>query len=150
MAKQNLKFAKVRTVKSPQRGTDKSAGIDFFVPSTTKAIYLEPGQSALIPSGVHVRVPIGYALIAFNKSGVATKQGLHVGACVVDEDYQGEVHIHVTNTSNMGTRIEPDQKLVQFILIPVYYAEVEEVNGTDLYSNHSSERGTGGFGSTGK
>jgi len=150
MAKQNLKFTRVRTVKPPHRGTDKSAGIDFFVPSEIERIDLQPGQAALIPSGIHVKVPMGYALIAFNKSGVATKQGLQVGACVVDEDYEGELHIHVINVSDSETIIVGGQKLVQFVLLPVYYAEVEETESVkDLYAGSNSARGTGGFGSTG-
>ena len=48
------------------------------------SIEIKPGQSVLIPSGIHVKVPDGYALIYFNKSGVASKKHLHVGACVVD------------------------------------------------------------------
>lgn len=150
MAKQNLKFSKVREVKDPIRGTNKSAGIDFFVPSEQPDITLDPNQSVLIPSGIKVRVPLGHALIAFNKSGVAVKQGLYVGACVIDEDYQGEVHIHVTNVSNNATLIVPNQKLVQFLLVPVYYADIEELDLDELYAGMDSERGIGGFGSTGK
>jgi dUTP pyrophosphatase len=91
-------------------------------------------------------VPEGYALIAFNKSGIATKQGLIVGACVVDEDYEGEIHIHMMNVEDKVIDIIPGQKLVQFVLVPVNYQNVEIVNELP---KRQSERGEGGFGSTG-
>lgn len=149
-----MKFTKVRDVKSPTRGTSMSAGLDFYVPNDVetygeKAIHLPPGDSILIPSGIHVNIPKGYALIAMNKSGVATRKGLVVGACVIDEDYQGEVHLHVINSSRTISLIEPGEKLVQMLLVPVSYVLPTEVESlSDLYSSET-ERGSGGFGSTG-
>jgi dUTP pyrophosphatase len=160
-----IKYSKTRKVKSPSRGTDLSAGIDFFVPDEWNGgspLSIPPGGRVLIPSGIKVSVPNGHALIAFNKSGVASKTGLVVGACVVDEDYQGEVHINMINTnqpiettidgayaSNSGhVMIEPGQKLVQFILVPVNYATPTEVELEGLYAEET-QRGEGGFGSTG-
>ena len=141
-----MKVQKLREVKTPNRGTEVSAGIDFYVPEDFETKVLAPGQSVLIPSGVKVRVPRGYALIAFNKSGVSVKQGLSVGACVVDEDYDGEVHLHMINTSDKDQTIVTGQKLVQFVLIPVSYTDVEVV---DTLPQRVTQRGTGGFGSTG-
>lgn len=146
-----MKITKVRDVKTPTRGTEKSAGIDFFVPNDFPGtFYLAKGQSVNIPSGIHAKVPEGYALIGMNKSGVATKKHLQIGACVVDEDYQGEIHIHVTNIGNELSEINPGEKLVQFLLIPVFYDVVEEVDSVEeLYNGEATERGAGGFGSTG-
>ncbi len=141
-----MKVQKLRNVKTPNRGTSVSAGIDFYVPEDFETATLKPGESVLIPSGIRVQVPRGYALIAFNKSGVAVKQGLSVGACVVDEDYEGEVHLHMINTSDKEQVIATGQKLVQFVLIPVSYFDVEEV---DEMPSRNTERGVGGFGSTG-
>lgn len=143
-----MKISKVRDVKTPKRGTEKSAGIDFFVPNDFESCELKPGQSACIPSGVKVNVPEGYALIVFNKSGVALKRNLSVGACVIDEDYQGEVHLHVYNFGTVNETINRGEKLVQMILIPVFYDCIEEVGVSVLYDQVSS-RGEGGFGSTG-
>ena len=146
-----MKFSKVRNVKSPARGTEKSAGIDFFIPedfNDGKELIIQPQQSVLIPSGIKVNVPTGYALIAFNKSGIATKKGLFTGACVVDEDYQGEMHLHLTNTSDKETPITAGDKIIQFILLPVLYSTPIELQIEDLYAE-ASERGEGGFGSTG-
>lgn len=141
-----MKIQKLRDVKTPNRGTTVSAGIDFYVPEDFETTTLAPGESVLIPSGIKVQVPRGYALIAFNKSGVSVKQGLSVGACVVDEDYEGEVHIHMINTSSKEQVIATGQKLIQFVLIPVSYFDVEVV---DEIQSRNTERGTGGFGSTG-
>lgn len=143
-----MKFCKIRDVKSPQRGHETDAGIDFFIPNDYEPVDIFPHDSINIPSGIKAKVPHGYALIAFNKSGVATKLGLDVGACVVDEGYQGEIHLHLTNTTNHFVKLEKGQKIVQFILLPVNYEEVEEVSEEELFDSES-ERGEGGFGSTG-
>lgn len=87
-----LRYAKVRDVKDIQRGTELSAGIDFFIPNDWNEgcdKYLQPGERVLIPSGIHIDM-IGsgladFALIFFNKSGVGSKKGLDILACVVDE-----------------------------------------------------------------
>jgi dUTP pyrophosphatase len=142
-----MKIAKIKAVKTPQRGTAESAGIDFFVPEGMIA-KLSPGQSCLIPSGIKANVPPGYALIAFNKSGVAVKKSLYAGACVVDEDYQGEIHINLTNVGREEVEINPGEKIIQFILLPVLYDTIEEVELENLYTEVTT-RGEGGFGSTG-
>ena len=143
-----LKFIKVKNVKSPTRGTAQSAGIDFFVPDEFETIVLLPGESCFIPSGIKVSLPPNHVLIAFNKSGVAVKRNLHVGACVVDEDYQGELHLNLANAGNQPQIIERGDKITQFILLPVNYATPTEVEPKDLYTK-VSKRGDGGFGSTG-
>lgn len=141
-----MKISKVRDVKTPSRGTEFSAGIDFYVPNDVEEITLNYSDSARIPSGIKVNVPKGFVLIAFNKSGVALS-GLQVGACVVDEDYQGEISLHVFNFSNAPVTISPGKKLMQFILLPADYSAVEVVEIADLYES-TSQRGEGGFGST--
>ena len=142
-----MKISKVRDVKTPIRGTANSAGIDFFVPTGIQET-LGPGKSCLIPSGIKANVPEGHALIAFNKSGVALKKSLFVGACVVDEDYQGEIHLHVVNVGAESVVVEPGEKLVQLVLVPVFYDIIEEVSQEMLFSE-PTKRGSGGFGSTG-
>ena len=145
-----MKIVKVRDVKTPTRGTEKSAGIDFYIPNDFPGSHwLAPGQDINVPSGIHVQVPEGFALIVMNKSGVATKKHLQVGACVVDEDYQGEVHLHVTNIGMDVQELLPGEKLVQMLLVPVYYAGVEVVGTLSELYPEATERGAGGFGSTG-
>jgi len=162
-----MKFLKTRKVKSPTRGTSQSAGIDFFIPDEWNEglpYQLGPGERLLIPCGLKLSIPTGHALIAFNKSGVATKKGVIVGACVVDEDYQGEVHLSIINTNNSSesfssgsayaidsgyVEINPGEKLMQFILVPVNYANPKEVTEIEELHPTKTKRGSGGFGSTG-
>jgi len=145
-----MKITKIRNVKTPIRGTEGSAGIDFFVPNDypSNLCTVNPGERFFIPSGIKANVPEGYALIAMNKSGVALKKGLMVGACVVDSDYQGEIHLHLVNTSDKIVAIEPGDKLTQFLLIPVDHSQVVVVSENELFEKETT-RGAGGFGSTG-
>lgn len=166
-----MKISKLRDVKTPERGTEKSAGIDFFVPNDlTKEDYqkcnnhlfvysrdnendkfyveLMPHQRILIPSGVKVNVPEGYGLIAFNKGGIAVNRGLDIMACVIDEDFQGEVFLNLVNTSYSKVRIYNGDKIAQAILLPVFYDKVEVVDEDKLYESET-ERGEGMLGSTG-
>ena len=145
-----MKISKIRNVKTPTRGTDGSAGIDFFVPNDfpKDLCTIQPNERFFIPSGIKANVPEGYALIAFNKSGVALKKGLLVGAAVVDSDYQGEIHLHLVNTSYKAVTIEPGEKITQFLLIPVDHCGVTVVEEDELFTEETT-RGSGGFGSTG-
>jgi len=147
-----MKISKIRDVKTPVRANGNDAGIDFFIPNKWNIgneYHLSPGQQALIPSGVKVNVPEGYALIAFNKSGIATKKQLIAGAAVVDEGYQGELHIHVINAGSTVQTLIAGDKIMQFILVPMFYDSIEEVDASVLFEDNST-RGAGGFGSTGE
>lgn len=173
---ETLEYCKVREVKSPCRAHKFDAGIDFFVPTslrmddmkpkfetsgsyplttfnsdgTIKSFTLKPGQSVLIPSGIKVRVPEGYMLQYTNKSGIASKRGLLVGANVVDIGYTGECHINVYNVSDHDTIISAGDKIVQGILVKIgFNMPVEVENEEILYKGSHSERGAGGFGSSG-
>lgn len=75
-------------------------------------IVLQPGESVLIPSGIHVKLDPGWALVFFNKSGIASKRHLDMMACVVDSSYQGECHINLMNTGNTPAEIEAGDKIV--------------------------------------
>ena len=148
-----MKISKVRKVKTPTRANYTDAGIDFFVPNDKSIlkygmIQLKPGESCLIPSGIKVNVPEGHALVAFNKSGVAVKKSLHVGACVIDCGYQGEVHINLTNVGLVNQMLLPGDKIVQFVLLHLGDPKVQLVKENNLYESESS-RGEGGFGSSG-
>ena len=145
-----MKISRIRDVKLPTRGTIGSAGIDFYVPNDypQSLCILTENNGMMISSGIKADVPNGYALIAFNKSGIAARKGLIVGACVVDSDYQGEIHLHLINTTNQKQFFHPGQKLVQFLLIKVDHCQIEEVPIESLY-DASTDRGTGAFGSTG-
>ena len=106
-----------------------------------KASTFRPGSKLKSP---------GCALIMFNKSGIATKHQLQVGACVVDEDYQGEIHLHVMNVGKDAVILKPGMKLVQGLVMPVFYTGVEVLESEAELFPQSTERGVGGFGSTGE
>lgn len=141
-----MKIAKTEDVKTPVR-SGRAAGIDFFIPNNFETKVVEPGDNILVSLGIKVSLPKDYCLIAFNKSGVA-KQGLTVGACVVDEDYQGVVHLHLFNVSKSPVQIVAGQKIIQFLLMPVSHDEIEEVTEKEIHPE-KTERGEGAFGSTG-
>jgi len=145
-----LKMLRIRDVKLPER-VGRNAGFDFFVPEDQKGIVLKPGKSCNIPSGIKVRLEPNRALIAFNKSGIASKYGLQVGACVVDENYTGEIHLNMQNCSKANYYIDPGRKIVQFLYIRVGYADVVECfTEKEMYEGFDiQERGDQGFGSTG-
>lgn len=145
-----MKIVKVRNVKTPTRGTGLSAGLDFYIPEDFEAEQIWPGESINIPSGIRAQIPPGCALIMFNKSGIATKYQLQVGACIVDEDYQGEIHLHVMNVGKEVVILKPGMKLVQGLVMPVFYDGVEVLESEDELFPQSTERGQGGFGSTGE
>lgn len=148
--KKTLKFSKIGDVKSPERGTSKSAGYDFFIPADFKSVTLKPGESVKIPSRIHVNLPEGYYLTAANKSGVSSKRSLIFGAQIIDEDYQGELHIDIHNIGTEEQTLNPGDKIIQFILRQIEYMDLEEVVFEKLYEGkEESERGAGGFGSTG-
>ena len=176
-AMETLKYCKVRKVKTPTRAHATDAGIDFFVPEdltaevmakkcettgcdvemelaedgkTVKCFILKPNESILIPSGIKMKVPEGYMLQYNNKSGVASKRGLLVGASVVDCGYMGECHINLHNISKTTQIISAGDKIVQGILVPVGNHMPEEMKGEhELYGDSESERSINGFGSTG-
>jgi dUTP pyrophosphatase len=126
-------------------------GVDLYVPLDFPATTLQPGESVKIPAGIKVEVPAGYAMIFFNKSGVAAKRSLIVGACVIDHGYAGEVHINLINAGTQEQTISPGEKIVQAVVIPVLTPEFIEVPEDNLYQDilNASIRGDGGFGSTG-
>lgn len=171
-----FKFCKIRKVKNPNRGTERSAGIDFYIPedltreqleaayskinqplpenieidSATnfiKTITLNEGEVLFIPSGIRCIIPQGHMLKFDNKSGIATKKGLMIGANIVDEDYRLECHLHLIKVSKGSTTVEAGDKICQGIIIPVEYSAIQEVS-VDIIENDKTTR-IGGFGSTG-
>ena len=113
-------------------------------------IHIAPGKDVIIPTGIHSKFESNLALIANNKSGIATKKKLIFGASVIDASYQGEWHAHLINTSSTYQTVECGQKVVQFIphLISVDPVEMVDASPEEFYTETTS-RGTGWAGSTG-
>lgn len=163
-----LEFIKTRNVKSPERNALENAGIDFYIPEKNSYteeelktfgsgvsivdnhINIAPHKDVKIPAGIKSKFPNNLALIAYNKSGIATKKKLVVAAQVIDAAYQGEWHIHLINTSDESQVIEFGQKIVQFIpeVISTDDVIVRDMNEEEFFTEKTS-RGAGGFGSTG-
>jgi dUTP pyrophosphatase len=126
----------------PTRAHDSDAGLDFYSPGDYE---IKPNGDILIPLQVRTEFPKGYALIFKEKSGVATKKHLSVGACTVDSSYRGILHLHLFNHSNMYVPIKKGEKIVQAVVVPVWTGNPNFVEELDL----NTDRGEGGFGSTG-
>lgn len=130
----------------PAYETADSAGMDLRA-HLDEAVVLKPGQRVLIPSGLRLEIPPGYEGQVRPRSGLALKQGLTVlnAPGTVDSDYRGDVGVILVNLSPETQVIEPGDRVAQILFAPVLQATLTEV--ADLAE---SERGGGGFGSTGK
>jgi dUTPase len=118
----------------------------------TDKIFLKPGKDIKIPSGVRSSFEKDQVLIAFNKSGIATKKKLCHGACVIDFAYQGNIIMHLINTSDETQEIEFESKILQFVLLPIINENAFisiDLNTTveEFYKGHTTVRGEKGFGS---
>ena len=153
-----LRFYKIREdAKLPLRAHSTDAGMDlFYCPGAReKSCYWEPedeyrippGESCLVPTGIRVEVPVGHMLEIKNKSGIAHKQKLIVGACIVDPGYTGEVYVNLHNIGGTTRVVLPGQKIAQAVLISVVTCQIEET--FDDPSTMKTDRADGGFGSTG-
>jgi dUTP pyrophosphatase len=115
----------------------------------SREIILYPHGKVLIPIGIKIKVPEGSALIAFNKSGTSFKQSVARLACVIDEDYQGEVMVTLQNYSSMPISLRLGQKIVQLVRVPVFYDAIQEVDNATIFNDSKESERVGGFGSTG-
>ena len=132
--------------KLPTYGSPEAAGADLYA-CLEEALTIAPGETKAIPTGIALEVPRSCAGLVYARSGLACKQGLapanKVG--VIDSDYRGEVLVMLHNHGSEVREIAPGDRIAQLVITPVYtpgFNEVSELSDTD--------RGTGGFGSTGK
>lgn len=130
----------------PTYGSAEAAGADLYA-CLEEAVTIAPGEVYWVPTGIALEVPKGCAGLVYARSSMGAKRGLapanKVG--VVDSDYRGEVKVVLLNHSNQPQTLQPGERVAQFVITPVLqpvYEEVEELTDTD--------RGQGGFGSTGK
>lgn len=151
-----LKVYRLRPgAKLPVRAHKMDAGMDIFYCSNgekklyeTKDFHIPPKASRILPTGLKVEIPYGYILEIKNKSGVAYKRQLIVGACVVDPGYNGEIYVNLHNIGSETQVIHAGDKIAQAVLIPIVHCKIEEVE-SDKFLNFNSTRGDGAFGSTG-
>jgi dUTP pyrophosphatase len=131
----------------PQYSTAGAAGLDLRA-CTDKAVTLAPGATELIPSGIaiHLGDP-GLAAIVLPRSGLGHKHGIVLGNLVglIDSDYQGQIMVSVWNRGQAAFTIQPMERIAQLVVVPVVQVKLNVVE-----EFAASQRGAGGFGSTGK
>jgi len=131
----------------PQYATPGSAGLDLRA-CVQAPLTLNPGQTELIPTGIaiHIADP-GYAAVILPRSGLGHKHGIVLGNLVglIDSDYQGQIFVSTWNRGSTPFVVNPMERLAQLVVIPVKQIEFNVVDEFD-----ASNRGAGGFGSTGK
>ena len=132
--------------KLPTYGSSAAAGADLYA-CLDETVTIQPGEVFWVPTGIALEVPAGCAGLIYARSSMGVKRGLapanKVG--VIDSDYRGEIRVVLLNHSNQPQTVSPGERVAQMIITPVItppYEEVEELTDTD--------RGAGGFGSTGK
>lgn len=143
-----LKFKKLAHFKGelPTYATEGASGLDVRA-CLEHPLVLKPGERFLIPTGLSVEIPIGYEVQVRPRSGLAINKGLSMVNTpgTVDADYRGEVKVIVINHGQEPITIQDQDRIAQFVVCPIVQAEIEEVE--DL---SETDRGAGGFGSTGK
>ncbi|WP_347016412.1 dUTP diphosphatase [Acinetobacter seifertii] len=131
----------------PSYATAGSAGLDLRA-CVDEAIEIEPGQTVLVKTGMAIYIhDVNFAGLILPRSGLGHKHGIVLGNLVglIDSDYQGELMVSVWNRGQTTFRLEPGERLAQYVLVPVVQAEFEQVEEFE-----ETLRGAGGFGHTGK
>ena len=131
--------------KIPSYQTNGSAGADLCA-LLESPVTIEPNQTVLIPTGLSFAIPEGYGGFVFARSGLASKKGLapanKVG--VIDSDYRGELMVALHNHGKEAQTVLPEDRIAQFVIMPILQADFLLVDTLE-----ETERGAGGFGSTG-
>ncbi|MFA3629435.1 dUTP diphosphatase [Acinetobacter baumannii] len=131
----------------PSYATAGSAGLDLRA-CLDEAIEIEPGQTVLVKTGMAIYIhDVNFAGLILPRSGLGHKHGIVLGNLVglIDSDYQGELMVSVWHRGQTTFRLEPGERLAQYVLVPVVQAEFEQVEEFE-----ETLRGAGGFGHTGK
>mgnify|MGYP003114115592 FL=1 len=147
-----LKVFKIRpSAKLPTRAHDGDAGMDLYYcapEGRINKIPIHPGETVLLSTGIKAQVPRDYMLEIKNKSSIAARKQLLVGACVVDSGYDGEIFVNLHNVGKQTHWFSHGDKMAQGVLIPVNLCKVVEVSDPSEL-NKDSTRGVGALGSTG-
>lgn len=134
------------TAKTPTRGSEHAAGYDMYA-DVKEDVQIKPQETVKIGTGLAMEIPDGYFGAIFARSGLAAKEGLRPANCVgvCDSDYRGEYIVAIHNDSEETRTITAGERIAQLVVmpyLPVTFDEVAELTDTN--------RGEGGFGSTGK
>ena len=145
---QKVKIKKLNeNAKIPARATEGSAGADLYAVCESECVEIAPHETVLIHTGLAFEIPDGFVGLVFARSSLGTKRGLapanKVG--VIDSDYRGEVMVSLHNHTNTVQQIDNGERIAQLVIVPFLKADFylcDELDETD--------RGVGGFGSSGK
>ena len=131
---------------TPFYATEKSAGMDLKA-NITEPVVLRPLERAMIPTGIFIALPDGTEAQIRPRSGLAAKHGISVlnSPGTIDADYRGEIKVILVNLSNDAFTVNPGERIAQMVVAQYVKVDWEEVDALD-----ETERGTGGFGSTGR
>lgn len=131
----------------PTRGSDQAAGYDLYACLESSELVIPPHCTKLVKTGIAVEIPNGYFGGLYPRSGIALKKGLRPGNCVgvIDSDYRGEIGVALHNDTDISQTIHSSERIAQLIIQPYVVMEFEVVNELS-----DTERGSGGFGHTGK
>lgn len=147
-----IKFKKLspaigETISAPSYATPGAAGIDLAA-AIVEPVTVEPGERVMIPTGLAVDMPTTEIVgLVFPRSGLAARHGLALANAVgvIDSDYKGEILCPVQNNGEQPYQIKPGDRIAQLLFMPVLKVQIEFTEGLS-----ESERGKGGFGSTGR
>ncbi len=131
----------------PTRGSVGSAGADLYA-DIAEPLTLQPGGRALVPTGIAIALPDpNYVAYVFARSGLAIRNGITLSNCVgvIDSDYRGEIKVGLVNQSDTAYTLNPGERFAQLVISPVVVPTIVECDDLD-----QTDRGAGGFGSTGK
>lgn len=146
-----VKVFAIRDEVRPVTGSADAAAIDLRVNLSEREPYilLQPGESRLIGSGLHMEIPVGWCGIIIPRSGMGSK-GLHIKNVtgLIDADYRGEIQLGLVNNGSEEIIIERFERVCQMVIVPHYPHVLEFVESVDELSE--TDRGTGGFGHSGK
>lgn len=134
------------TAHIPERGSSQAAGYDLYA-DNTEPVIIPPHETRMISLGIVIEIPEGWFGAIFARSGLAYREGIRPANCVgvVDPDYRGEWMIALHNDTDEDKSVLPGERVAQLVIIPYMEAVFNEVDELSV-----TERGTGGFGSTGK
>ena len=130
----------------PRYETEGSAGMDIKA-YLDGPVEIKPGERALIPTGLFMEIPEGYEVQIRARSGLAVRHGIGLtnGVGTIDSDYRGEIMVGLYNSGESEYTVQPADRIAQLMVVPVVQAQIRMVDELD-----ETQRGTGGFGSTGK
>ena len=134
-----------KNIELPKYETNGSSGMDLSA-NIEKQIKIDPGKTSIIPTGISVSIPKNFEIQIRSRSGLAAKNQISVlnSPGTIDADYRGELKVILINLGNKTFVVEKGTRIAQMVLCPIVKANFKEVDSLDV-----TDRGTGGFGSTG-